>query len=97
MIPGERLGWSEGWCPLCELPARQLRGDSGLCKPCHLDIYPKERKGLTTQEGLKRLRNMRPEHDYQIVDEGARVVWASDLVRRYIDETRPKGRMGGGY
>lgn len=41
--------------------------------------------------------NIRPEHDYQIVDEAGRVVWASELVRKYVEETRPRARMSGGY
>lgn len=84
-------------CPMCVQERGRLREDSGLCRWCHADLYPARLRGHVDRTKMKKLAQLRPENDYEIIDETGRCVWASELIARYLRETRPVGRMGGGY
>lgn len=76
---------------------KRFNEESGLCLGCHRAVYPRGSSGRLTAAGRRKLAELRPEEDYQIKDEVGRIVWASDLIIRYLKETRPVGRMSGGF
>lgn len=77
----------------CGRPYTRLYPEQRECLRCRqLYLILDDRRGDQGDQAAARalLDSAEHEGDYQIYDEQGRLVWARDLVKRYLAETRPR-------